>query len=666
MRTFFTTYLALLLMAVVSAQSPANFWQEVNYQQIFLPETAETVTMPAEYRTLSLNFDALRNYLRNAPAEGSAAAKAGTAQIVLPMPDGTMETFRIWESPIMAPELAAKFPMIKTYAGRGITDPTHTVRFGTGLDGFHAVILSDKGGSIVAPYATNQTQYYINFRKSNFIWQGLDLPDTFIKYVPMKGENRDGFVIDEKDSERELRGGGDGELVELRKYRFALACTGEYGSTHGNTIPTVMSTLVTATNTLNSVVERDADFRLVLIGNNENLVFTDPANDPYNNANMGTALLGQNETVLNNIVGLANFDVGHVFTGPCNDVGGVVSGAVCSGGKARGVTCHFSNNVVATTLSIAAHEMGHQFSAGHTFNNCPGSEGQFHSGSAFEPGSGSTILSYKGACGSNNIPGPSQIHYHGGTVGQFWQYTHLSGGNVCPVVELTGNHAPAVDLSYIDGFYIPISTPFELNATASDEDGDPLTYCWEQIDLGPNSQLGNPIGNAPSFRNYDPNGSPLRSFPRLTTLLDNGSELTEVLPTYSRDLTFRCTVRDNNTDEGAGGITWKDVAFKATASAGPFLVTSPNSVSDTWKAGQLVEVTWDVANTDSSAVNCHSVNIRLSVNGGFSYAYTLVSSTPNDGSEMVFVPDVVTNTARIRVEAADNIFFDISNQNFAI
>ena len=665
MRTFFPTCLAFFFTALVSAQSPANFWQEVSGDQILLPENAETVTMPAEYRSFSLNFDDMRNYLRNAPAEGSAAAKAGAVQIVLPMPDGGMETFRVWDSPVMAPELAAKFPMIKTYAGRGITDPTHTVRLGTGLDGFHAVIISENGGSIVAPYATNQTQYYINFKKSNFIWQGLNLPETFIKYVPIEGENRDGFVIENEPKEN-LRGGGDGNLTELRTYRFALACTGEYGSTHGNTIPSVMSTLVTAASTLNSVLERDADMRLVLIPNNENIVFLDPDGDPYNNANMGTALLSQNETVLGNIIQLPNFDVGHLFTGPCNDVGGVVSGAVCSSGKARGVTCHFSSNVVATTLSIAAHEMGHQYSAGHTFNNCPGSEGQFASGSAFEPGSGSTILSYQGACGSNNIPGPSEAFYHGGTVGEFWQYTHFGGGNFCPIMTVTSNHAPAVELPYINGFSIPISTPFELYATASDEDGDPLLYNWQQLNTGPNSQLGTPIGDAPSFRSYDPVAAPLRTFPRLPVLLNNGSEITEVLPTYSRNLTFRCTVRDNNTDEGAGGITWKDVTFKATASAGPFLVTNPNSVADTWKAGQLVEVTWDVANTSNAAVNCQSVNIRLSVNGGNTFPHTLISSTPNDGSEMVFVPNVVTSSARIRVEAANNIFFDISNQNFTI
>lgn len=516
------------------------------------------------------------------------------------------------------------------------------------------------------PYASNQTQYYLCFSKSELSWDRLDLPPVMVKYEPMDGAAATDPNALNPGNEINLRGGGEGNLVELRRYRFALACTGDYGATHGGTVPSVLSTLVTAANTLNSVVERDGDMRLVLIPNNDLLVFTDPAQDPYNNSNMGGALLGQNEDVLNTIVGLSSFDVGHVFTGPCTDVGGVVSGSVCSAGKARGVTCHFSGNVVATVLSIAAHEMGHQFSAGHTFNNCPGQEGQHHSGSAWEPGSGSTILSYQGACGSNNIPGGANVHYHGGTVEQYWTYTHFTGGNVCPDVVMTSNHAPSVELPYAAGFYIPISTPFELFANASDEDGDPLTYCWESIDLGPVSQLGTPVGTAPAFRSFDPTISPKRVFPRMPVVLNNGSENTEVLPTYNRDMTFRCTVRDNNVDEGAGGITWQDASFKATASAGPFLVLYPNLASDVLKAGQEVEITWDVANTTNNLVKCHEVNIKLSVDGGQTYPHTLVIATPNDGAETVFIPNVTTNNARVRIEASHNIFFDLSNQNLVI
>lgn len=662
---YFSTTCCLLLLALVSfAQTPANFWKEVSYEQIFLPENAETVDMPANYRLLSLDFDGIRNYLRNAPAEGTPNIKEQALPITLPMPDGRMETFKVWESSVMAPELAAKYPMIKTYAGQGVDNPHYTLRMGTGLDGFHAVILAEKGGSIISRYATNQTKYYLNYSKSDIRLDQLNLPPELIKVVQMESKKKEAEQI--AAHKGGVRGGGDGELVERRDYRFALACTGEYGQTHGGTVPTVLSTLVTAANTLNSVVGRDADMRLVLIPNNDQLVFLDPTTDPYNNANMGTALLSQNEQVLNQIVGLSSFDVGHVYTGPCSDVGGVVSGSVCSAGKARGVTCNFGSNVVGTTLSIAAHEMGHQFSAGHTFNNCPGSEGQHHAGSAYEPGSGSTILSYQGACGSNNIPGPSQVHYHGGTVEEYWIYTHYTGGNICPLVTTTNNHAPAVSLPYTDGFYIPIGTPFELEAIASDEDGDAITYCWEQMDLGPVSQLGTPIASAPSFRSWDPTTTPVRTFPKMSTVLSNGSDITEVLPTYSRDFTFRVTVRDNNMSEDAGGITWQDVKFKATDSAGPFKVTYPNSNLDNVQAGQQVTVTWDVANTDNNKVNCQSVNILLSVNGGSAFNIPLAISTPNDGSETVFIPDVTTSSARIRIEAADNIFFDVSNQNFSI
>lgn len=665
MRHFLTTLSAFFFTLSLVGQSAPNFFTPITEQQIFLPQNAETVTMPNQYITFSLDLPAMRNHLRNAPAEGSAAAKSGEFLLQLPLPDGTMETFKAWESLVMDPALAERYPMIRTFAGQSLTNATHIVRFGFGLDGFHAFVPAEDGGTVVMPYATNQTQYYLCFSRNELSWNSVDLPPAFIKYVPMEGQPLDPNA-DFDAQEVNMRDGGDGNLTVRRSYRFALACTGEYGAGHGGTVASVLSTLVTATNTLNTVVERDGDFRLVLIPNNDLLVFTNPNSDPYNNSNSGLALLGQNEDVLNNIIGLSSFDIGHVFTGPCNDVGGVVSGSVCSGGRGRGVTCHWGTDVVGTTLSIAAHEMGHQFTAGHTFANCPGQEDQYHSGSAYEPGSGSTILSYQGACGSNNIPGGANVHYHGGTVEEFWICTHFTGGSICGQTVETSNHSPVVSLSYTDGFSIPISTPFELNATATDADGDALTYAWEQIDLGPTTQLGSPVGTTPLFRVYNPSTSPKRYFPRLPTILSNGSEVTEVLPTYSRDLNFRCTVRDNNVTEGAGGITWKDVSFKSTASAGPFLVQYPNDATVNLKAGQEVTVTWDVANTDNAVVNCKAVNIKLSVDGGQTFTHTLVVATPNDGSETVFIPDVTTNNARVRVEASNNIFFDLSNQNFVI
>ncbi len=665
MKKILTISLSLLFLSSLFAQQTSDFWKQVEYQQVFLPEKAETVMMPPDYKIYSLDFDAMRNHLKVAPMEGSEEARGGALQIQLPTTSGGMETFRVWESPVMHPDLAAKYPMIKTYAGKSIDNPAHTVRFGYGLDGFHAFIPAENGGTITERYATEQTQYYITYPLSGFLLENIGLP----KLNLVKQDQEDGMLDESsfvKDDELNFRGGGDGALTERRDYLFALACTGEYGQSHGGTIPSVLSTLVTATNVINGLLERDIDVRFTMHPNNDQIVFLSPATDPYINANMGGALLGQNEAVLNNILGIANYDVGHVYTGGCSDVGGVVSGTVCAAGKARGVTCNFSSNVVATTLSIAAHEIMHQFAGGHTFNHCPGQESQFSSNSAREPGSGTTILSYQGSCGPSNIGGPATLQYSAGSIDQVWTYTHFQGGNICVSVTETSNHSPVVTENYNDGFYIPISTPFELEVSATDADGDALTYSWEQMNREPSAPLGQPFGNAPTFRVYDHNSSPMRVFPRLPVILANSSEVVEILPTYSREFDFRCIVRDNVLDEGAGGLTWADVSFKATNTAGPFRVTSPNTGGEVWKAGEEVEVTWNVANTDNDLVDCQAVNIWISTNGGIAFNHLIVAATPNDGSETITVPDLVGSSVRVRIEASNSIFFDLSNQNFEI
>ncbi|MEO1258026.1 MAG: reprolysin-like metallopeptidase [Bacteroidota bacterium] len=664
MKKILTTLLSTFFACCLFGQQVPNFWKQIGHDQVFLPEKSETVTFPNDYSIYSLDVDEMANYLRNAPAEGSEAAKAGAFQVMLPMPDGSMETFYAWESSVMHPDLAARFPMIKTYAGRSVDNPAHSTRFGLSPAGFHAVVPSKNGGAIMEPYATYQDRYYICYAHSGFLFENLGIPAIeFIK--DQEADEIEGVMLTEDDNSTK-RGGGDGELAVRKDYLFVFACTGEYGQIHGGDQATVLGTLVAALNAMNGLLERDIDVRFTMHPENDKVVFTSAANDPFINANVGGALLGQNQELIDQVIGVANYDVGHVYTGPCTDVGGVVSGTVCAQGKARGVTCNFSSNVIATTLSIAAHEIMHQFSGGHTFNYCPGNEGQFSSSSAWEPGSGSTILSYQGACPGNNIPGPATIQYHAGNIEEVWNYVTIFGGAVCAHLNTSTNYSPVVTENYEDGFSIPIRTPFELEVSATDQDGDDLTYSWEQMNRSPSAPLGEPFGDAPTFRVYDHNTSPLRYFPRLPSILNNNSELVEILPTFSKNLDFRCVVRDNNVTEGAGGVTWVDVAFKATESAGPFLVTYPNTSAVEWTAGEQVEITWDVANTDNDIVRCQSVDIYLSTNGGNTFDYLLLSNTFNDGSEVVTVPELVSNNVRVKIKAANNIFFDVSNSNFSI
>jgi hypothetical protein len=103
-----------------------------------------------------------------------------------------------------------------------------------------------------------------------------------------------------------------------------------------------------------------------------------------------------------------------------------------------------------------------------------------------------------------------------------------------------------------------------------------------------------------------------------------------------------------------------------TATAGPFAITYPNAFGLTLPGGSQQTVTWTVNSTDLAPINCQLVNILFSSDGGQNFSTVLASNTANDGSETITLPNVATTTARIKVAAADHIFFDINNFNFTI
>jgi hypothetical protein len=152
-------------------------------------------------------------------------------------------------------------------------------------------------------------------------------------------------------------------------------------------------------------------------------------------------------------------------------------------------------------------------------------------------------------------------------------------------------------------------------------------------------------------------------FPQLSDVLNNTQTTGEVLPNASRTMSFRLTALDDNA--GGGGVDYDEIVFDVDGGSGPFLVTVPNTAV-TWTSGQTETVTWDVAGTDQAPVSCASVDIDLSTDGGQTFDVNLASTTPNDGSELITVPAVVTIDARLRVRCSDNIFFDLSNADFSI
>lgn len=629
-----------------------GLWRDV--AQTDFQVAGERLTVPERYRLVKLDPQALQDQFFQAPMEGTAAARANAVVISLPMPNGDVGRFAIFETAVMAPELAAKFPEIRTWAGQGIDDPAATVRLDWTPLGFHAMVLSaDHGRVFIDPYSRNDIAHYISYYTRDLV-----------------AAPPGGFFAQPPDDPGGLRSSAIRQLMELtpqktsgtqlRTYRLAVAATGEYTAFFGGTVALGQAAIVTAVNRVTGIYETEVAIRMQLVANNNLLVYTSTS-DPYTNSN-GSAMLGQNQTNIDSVIGSANYDIGHVFS---TGGGGVASlGVPCvNGAKARGVTGLSAPTGDGFYVDYVAHEMGHQFGANHTFNSVAGScgGGNRNASTAYEPGSGSTIMAYAGICGADDLQPHSDAYFHSVSFDEIVTYTTVGNGNSCPVITATGNSLP-VPSAGGGGFTIPAQTPFALTGSATDADGDSLTYNWEEFDLGTGGPPNNAL-NPPFFRSWTATSSPTRTFPRLNELLTNSTVKGDVLPNTSRALNFRMTVRDNRA--GGGGVAYATLAFSVATAAGPFTVTSPNTAV-TWAGGSTQTVTWNVANTTAGGVNCASVDILLSTDGGQTFPTTLAAATPNDGSQSVTIPNSNTTTARVKVACSTNVFFDISDTNFTI
>lgn len=657
---FLTSLIALTSSSF--AQRGKTYWEASTESKIQSP--GERTIIPEKYKTYHVSETEFKNMLFTAPKENEVSLRNSPLVIELPLPDGNMQKFRVVEAPIMAPELAAQFPDIKTFNVEGVDDPRANGKLDWTTFGFHGFIRKPSGDIFIDPYGRNTTSDYITYYAADFKKNPSDiLPEVGIlnanqkKGVSENGENKVQAMI--------CSG------AKLRTYRLALACTGEYAvAATGKSSPTtneILSVVTTSINRVDGIYETEVAVRLVLIGTETTILYGNASTDPFSGNNNANTLINESQSVITQKIGSANFDIGHTFS---TGGGGLADlGCICvNSRKASGITGSSKPVGDPYDVDYVAHEMGHQFGGNHTFAAATGScSGNGNSGTRVEPGSGVTIMAYAGICqATNDLAKNSIAYFHSISFDEIMQYSNVDDGNTCAVTTNTANHPPVVTTN-ATSFTVPYSTPFTLTGSATDQDGDSLTYSWEEVDNGAQGNWNS--GNKPFFRSYPPVTSPSRTFPLPSVVLAGPSNykttIGEYLPSTKQTLNFRLTARDNKM--GGGGVCYSSTQVLIESGAGPFAVTYPNATGITWAAGSTQTVTWDVNNTNASPVSCANVNILLSIDGGTTFT-TVLANTPNDGTQAITVPSVpqTKTTCRIKVESVGNIFFDIDDNNFTI
>ena len=594
-------------------------------------------------------------------------------------------SFNVWESAVMAPELAAAFPEITTYAGQGIDNPAATIVFDVTPHGFHAQVLSPSGAWYIDPAAMGEDAMHESFFRSD---RG-SAQEAFIEGDAFELEV-DQLELRSPEARVSARSG-----TQLRTLRTAISATGPYTAQNGGTRASAQASIVTAVNRVSGIYVTEISTRLQLVANNQNLVYVSSLNGCVDGSNKdcdpffdGNDDLDTNQLVTDSIIGDANYDLGHVFTTESGLAGLGVVGV--PGEKAKGTTGTGSADD-AFFVDYVAHEMGHQLGGSHTFN---GANGACNLDTAteditlrIEPGSGSTIQAYAGICEIDNLQeanegqsgdgtNASDPYFHSRSFDQI--IAHLA--TVAVGVVTTGNTVPVVNAG--NDVTIPAKTPFFLTATGSDGDaGNVLTYNFEQRDGGTVKPLDEPeVSSGPLFRSFPPTTSRTSFFPRLSEVAaDNTNQNVScaapdgernkalcwsqfLVPTgTSRAMNFRATVRDNSA--AGGGVNTDDTVVNVAGGAGPFTLIAPNGGES---LSGSTTVTWNVGGTAGAPVSAATVSVRMSTDGGLTFPTELLANTPNDGSVEVSLSES-SSRVRLMVHSGDftngSGFFDISDAN---
>lgn len=625
---------------------------------LYLNVTAQDIWTNRTEDTFQLNTKALTEQLQSL-----ITGENDFVLITFPTPRKGLAEFKISLNEALSPSLQKKFPYIHSFNG-------------TSLDGHTSLALT-----------CNKDYFTINLLQDHKPWNLVYKKNNVYRLVQESSVSSRGFNCNTHQKQSKAQNQSKNlELQriytpnfipdnQIRVIRFAVVVTGETSDyfinkaeSQGailNTISekkaAVITGIASSINIINPVFVRDIGVRLQLI-ESDNLIFLDENTDPFSDINTSNeiTLINQASDYITNTIGSDNFDLGHLLATVRNGARGLAEiGSLCGNSKANAITASNTPEGFNFAFTLFAHEIGHQLGGNHTQNaNC-----QRNFNTAVEVSSGTTIMGYSGACGALDVQDFSDDYFHSVSIDEILNtFQDRESRFDCTInKEVITNNLPTIQIAS-NQYHIPINTPFFLDAIVTDADNDILSYSWEQLDSDIGSsppEADNPLG--PLFRVFNPSLNSRRDFPSNSLLNQLFNSEFEVLPNVERNMTFNLLVRDNKPQ----GIAYSSPVIVNAVGEEAFTISLPKDTDDNelsmFSVKELVNLKWNVGNTNGSVINTSNVSIDL-INTSTGLQTNLLDSTPNDGNETIEVPlDFIGENFKFKVNAIDNIFYNVSN-----
>lgn len=597
----------------------------------------------------SLDVNAIRTQLQNAQLTGKDSKPV---IISVPTLNGKIERFKVYSLPVVVQSLADRY-QLGSYVGTGVDDPEKYIRFSVAPDDFQSMIIKNGVYEFVEPQNKEKSVYGVHPKTNktngaNGSWLCNSTEPLVTKKEIEKLANGSNFTNSATDFSK-------ASDKKYRTMRLAMSVNGEYTAYHGGTVAGALTAINATLTRCNGIFENDFALHLIL-QDFPSVIYTDASTDPYS-----TNLKEWNQqlqTTLTTNVGNDNYDIGHMFGASGGGGNAGCIGCVCINpttttplGKGSGITSPADGIPKGDNFDIdfVAHEMGHQLGANHTFSMSLEGKGQ-----NVEPGSGSTIMGYAGITGATDVQAHSDPYFH---INSIIQVQDNLTSKTCDIETAVANQPPVIVA--MPDVTIPKSTAFVLTAQATDAEGNPITYCWEQTDSATSTTNTSNLGDntsGPTFRSWNPTTEPVRYFPKLSTVLAGNLKSTtdwEAVSTVARTTNYKVTVRDNNPDK-TQQQTQYGTQRVVVGTAGPFKVTSTKVYNNV-----VAAFTWNPVGTTAAPYNVANVKIDYTTDNGNTWT-VLAASTPNDGTEELNFNTFATNSQlTIRVSALGNVFYAV-------